>query len=79
MGKIKKGLQHCLVRAASANLFGYLLIISLIFNITYLTKNNKISAGTSKVLDIRFIEGNNFIKVVCGSGTLTVKYQEGTL
>ena len=38
-----------------------------------------LSAGTQKVLDIKFVEGNNSIKVTAGSGTLTVKYQEATL
>lgn len=38
-----------------------------------------LSAGTQKVLDIKFVEGNNSIKVTAGSGTLTVKYQEAIL
>lgn len=37
-----------------------------------------LSAGTHKVLDIYFKEGNNVLKLT-GSGTITFKYQEGEL
>lgn len=38
-----------------------------------------LSAGTQKVLDIKFKEGINEIKVITGSGTLKVTYQEASL
>lgn len=38
-----------------------------------------ISAGTNKILDIKFIEGNNTIAVTNGSGTLKLEYQEASL
>lgn len=38
-----------------------------------------LSAGTHKILGIEFVEGNNTIKVVEGSGILTVTYQEARL
>lgn len=38
-----------------------------------------LTAGTSKILDIRFKEGTNTIKVTTGTGTLKAEYQEGSL
>lgn len=38
-----------------------------------------LNAGSQKVLNIRFKEGTNSIKVVTGSGTLTATYQEASL
>lgn len=38
-----------------------------------------LSAGTQKVLGIKFVEGTNTIKVVSGNGTLTATYQEASL
>lgn len=38
-----------------------------------------LSSGKQKVLNIRFKEGTNSIKVVTGSGTLKVTYQEASL
>jgi len=37
-----------------------------------------LSAGTHKILDVYFTEGNNILKL-SGSGTITFKYQEGEL
>lgn len=37
-----------------------------------------LNAGTSKILDIRFVEGSNVLKL-SGSGTVTFKWQEGAL
>lgn len=38
-----------------------------------------LGVGTYTALDIEFVEGQNEIKVVTGSGTLTVEYQEAKL
>ena len=43
-------------------------------NVTY-----TVQAGTHKILDIVFKEGNNSITVVEGTGNITIKYQEGAL
>lgn len=40
--------------------------------------NERLSAGTHRILDIYLKEGNNILKV-SGSGTITFKYQEGEL
>lgn len=37
-----------------------------------------LSAGTHEVLDIRFVEGNNQLKL-SGTGTITFEFQEGNL
>lgn len=37
-----------------------------------------LNAGTSKILDIRFMEGSNVLKL-SGSGTITFRWQEGAL
>lgn len=37
-----------------------------------------LDAGTSKILDIRFVEGNNVLKL-SGTGTITFRWQEGEL
>ena len=37
-----------------------------------------LKAGTSKILDIRFVEGSNVLKL-SGSGTITFRWQEGAL
>lgn len=37
-----------------------------------------LNAGTSKILDIRFVEGSNVLKL-SGSGTITFRWQEGAL
>lgn len=38
-----------------------------------------LSAGTHKVLDIIFKRGNNYIKIISGTGTMKLTYQEATL
>jgi len=38
----------------------------------------KLKAGTNKILDIRFVEGGNALKL-SGTGTITIKWQEGKL
>lgn len=38
-----------------------------------------LNAGTHKVLNIEFVEGDNNITIITGSGTLQVVYQEGRL
>lgn len=38
----------------------------------------KLNAGTHKILDIRFVEGNNIV-TVSGSGTIAFRYQEAEL
>lgn len=38
-----------------------------------------LGAGTHKILDIQFVEGDNVITIIQGSGTLTLEYQEGAL
>lgn len=38
-----------------------------------------LSTGNNKILGIEFKEGNNNVKVISGTGTLTVKYQEAKL
>lgn len=55
------------------------LILSADMTLEFEGNTYSLSAGTQKVLDIKFVEGNNSIKVTAGSGTLTVKYQEATL
>ena len=47
-------------------------------NIEFENASFSLSAGTHKILDIQFKEGNNQLKV-SGSGTLTISYQEGDL
>lgn len=37
-----------------------------------------LNAGTSKILDIRFVEGRNVLKL-SGTGTITFRWQEGAL
>ena len=37
-----------------------------------------LDAGTSKILDIRFVKGSNVLKV-SGTGTITFRWQEGEL
>ena len=55
------------------------LVLSAAMTLEFKGNTYSLSAGTHKVLDIKFVEGNNSIKVTAGSGNLTVKYQEGTL
>lgn len=55
------------------------LVLSADMTLEFGGNTYSLSAGTQKVLDIKFVEGNNNIKVTAGSGTLTVKYQEATL
>lgn len=55
------------------------LVLSAAMTLEFNGNTYSLVAGTHKVLDIKFIEGNNNIKVTDGSGKLTVKYQEATL
>lgn len=55
------------------------LVLSAAMTLEFKDNTYILGAGTHKVLDIKFVEGNNSIKVTAGSGTLTVKYQEATL
>jgi hypothetical protein len=41
-------------------------------------KTHTLNAGTSKILDIRFVEGSNVLKL-SGTGTITFTWQEGAL
>lgn len=41
-------------------------------------KTHTLNAGTSKILDIRFVEGGNVLKL-SGTGTITFRWQEGEL
>lgn len=47
-------------------------------NVVFGNITETLSAGTHKVLDICFTEGNNVLKL-SGSGTVTITYQEGEL
>lgn len=41
-------------------------------------KTHRLNAGTSKILDIRFVEGSNSL-TISGTGTITFTWQEGAL
>lgn len=47
-------------------------------NIVFGGNTYMLNAGTSKILDIRFVEGSNILKL-SGSGTITFRWQEGAL
>ena len=55
------------------------LVLSAAMTLEFEGNSYSLSAGTQKVLDIKFKEGTNSIKVVTGSGTLKVTYQEASL
>lgn len=55
------------------------LTLSAAMTLEFNGNTYSLNAGTHKVLNIEFTEGINNIKVVTGSGTLTVTYQEGKL
>ena len=55
------------------------LELSADMTLEYEGNTYSLSAGSQKVLNIRFKEGTNSIKVVTGSGTLTATYQEASL
>lgn len=55
------------------------LTLSAAMTIEHNGTSYSLGAGTSKILEIQFIEGTNTIKVVTGSGTLKAEYREGSL
>ena len=55
------------------------LTLSAAMTLEFKGNTYSLNAGTHKILNIEFTEGINNIKVVTGSGTLTVTYQEGKL
>lgn len=55
------------------------LTLSAAMTISFNGSSYSLSAGTYKIPDIEFTEGNNDITIVSGTGTLTVEYQEGRL
>lgn len=55
------------------------LILNANMTLQFNGNNYSLNAGTHKVLDIEFVEGNNEIKVIEGSGVLKVEYQEARL
>lgn len=46
--------------------------------VAFCGKEYALNAGTSRILDIRFVEGSNVLKL-SGTGTITFKWQEGAL
>lgn len=55
------------------------LTLSSAMTLTFNGASLSLGAGTFKVLDIQFTEGDNIITISNGSGTLKVEYQEGDL
>lgn len=55
------------------------LTLSAAMTLEFNGTSYSIGTGTNKVLGINFKEGINTIKVISGTGTLTVSYQEGSL
>lgn len=55
------------------------LTLSSAMTIEFNGTSYSLGAGSSKILDIQFVEGNNIIKVTTGSGTLKAEYREGSL
>ena len=55
------------------------LTLSSAMTLQFKSKTYSLNAGTHKLLDIEFVQGNNSIIVTEGSGTLTVSYQEARL
>ncbi len=55
------------------------LTLSSAMTLTFNGSSISLGAGTFKILDIEFTEGDNVITVTSGSGTLKAVYQEGDL
>lgn len=55
------------------------LTLSASMTLEYLGNTYSINAGTHTNLPFEFVQGENKIKVISGSGTLTVEYQEARL
>lgn len=55
------------------------LILSDAMTLEFKGNTYSLNAGTHKILNIEFVEGDNKITIASGNGTLTVKYQEGRL
>lgn len=55
------------------------LTLSAAMTFTFNGASLSLGAGTFKVLDVEFTEGDNVITITNGSGTLKAEYQEGDL